>query len=231
MKTNMFKACAALSFGSLLVLAPISNAYAIHGSTWLVGILALTAVDVSVTKDGFVVGRLRTDAKGQVVLKGLAPGDYEIAVDGESLVAATDKLAPPPKRSDNGGPSLSIGGGLFGGSGHSSSDHGGAGPSGHDGGSHSGSGGGVGLGVSVPLGGGGDNNGSGPQDNPITAITITLPSNPDAINTANWGTGTSFASETPYCRDSAIRGAKIHVTIGKGGGSLVMSIFDRWGQL
>jgi hypothetical protein len=35
-----------------------------------------------------------------------------------------------------------------------------------------------------------------PNDNPITAINITLPSNPDA-NTANWGTGTSqFAIET-----------------------------------
>ena len=229
MKSSVARAVGALAFGGLFALAPVSSAYAMHGSTWLVGVLAI------VTKDGAVVDRVRTNAKGEAVLRDLVPGDYEIAIDGESFVAAMDEAGPPPRNDSGGGASLNIGGG-FGGSHHRSSDDDGAGPQGHDGhghdhGSHSG---GVGLGVNIPLGGEHGDDPDAPAGYPITGITISLPTNPDALRMS--GTDMvpayrSFTINTAYCRDAAIRGTKIHATIGKGGGSLVMSIFDRWGNL
>ena len=140
MNRSLARFCGALLGIGLLMCVAAPSAYAIHGSTWLVGILA------DVKKDGGPVRHVKTDENGQFVLDGLEPGDYVIDIDGPSLAAALDKLAPPPEKK-SGGSSLSIGGGLFGGSGHSHSDDHGAGPShGHAGSS----GGGMGLGVGIP---------------------------------------------------------------------------------
>ena len=60
------------------------------------------------------------------------------------------------------------------------------------------------------------------QNYPITAINITLPSNPDA-NTANWGTGTSLLTITANSKgqngriDPSVMESKLLVTIKKGG--------------
>ncbi|RYU91712.1 hypothetical protein EWM62_07175 [Mucilaginibacter terrigena] len=57
------------------------------------------------------------------------------------------------------------------------------------------------------------------QNNPITAINISLPANPDA-NTANWGTGTSLLNIKASVNgrlDALVQESKILVTIKKGG--------------
>jgi hypothetical protein len=152
-----------------------------------------------------------TDAKGQINFKGLAPGNYMLAIDGPSLVAAMDKLAPPAPQKKSEGSSFSLGvGGMFGGgSSHSSSGH--EGMNGHPesghGDSHS-SGGGVGVGLNIPVGGG-DKGGepdkfrSSEIDDDF-AITITLPQ------------GHGFSIETPYCRNGAQQGMRIQVTVPPG---------------
>ena len=216
MKSNAFGA--ALLCGGLFLLAA-SPAYAMHGSAWIVADQPLDRVNVTLTKDGAPVGQMQTDAKGEIVLKALAPGDYFIVVDGLSLVNGMDKFAaPPPKKESHSSFSLGIGGFAGGGSSRSSSGHeGAAGQTGHEN-SSSHTSGGVGVGLSIPIGSSDGN--PAPQGYPITAINITLPSNPDA-NTANWGTGTSLnlAFESPYCRDAAMQGLHIGFTIppGKGG--------------
>jgi hypothetical protein len=157
----------------------------------------------------------QTDGNGQIVLRGLAPGDYEIEIGGTSLRDAIDMIIPVDPK--HGSSFLSIGGVLGGGSSHSSSGHEGEGH-GHD--SHS-SGGGVGVGVSVPVGGGGN-----PDTNPMA---------PGIMVSVDVG-GAQFSSTTPYCRGTA-GGIRIGVTISDQASpgnlaakpvAVVLSILDHW---
>ncbi|MEI9993069.1 MAG: carboxypeptidase-like regulatory domain-containing protein [Rhizomicrobium sp.] len=221
MKSHLIRAalaCAVLAFASQPVMAA-------EGGTSLCPPphVCLGGVGVMVTtKKGQVVARARTDDDGQVSFKGLPAGDYLIVIDGLSLVSATERAAPTPPKKESGGVSVGIGG-LFGGGGRS----------GHEGHDSHGGGGGVGVGLNIPLGSG--DQGSGPQDNPITAINITLPGEPPRLvndgNTANWGTGTSTFLEVPYCPDAAKRGLNIGATIKQNPGWLMVTIFDRWGNM
>jgi hypothetical protein len=199
MKTNSVRAafaCAVLAFTCTAAMATNKP---------------IPGIDVIVKKNpGGNAITATTDAGGQIILKDLAPGDYEINIDGPSFVAAMDKIAPPAPEKSSG---LSVGiGGMFGGSSHSSSAHQGAGPAGPSHGSSSSSGGGVGVGVSVPLGGGDSGSGVGPA--PMVTFTATVtPSSPGG--SAPTGT-VSFLSETPYCRDVAGQGMRIGFTVPAG---------------
>jgi len=146
----------------------------------------------------------------------LAPGDYEIVIDGPSLVASIDKLAPPAPEKKREGSSFSLGiGGMFGGGGHSGSGHPGAGPVG--GGGHGGSSGGgiyfprtIGADVTIPVGGA-DNSGSGDEMSLGTTIILGIGGHGDMV-----AGGSQFSSETPYCRDAASHGIRIKFTIPPG---------------
>ncbi len=194
-----------------------------------------------------LISRGVTDDRGNVRFDHLAPGDYVIVIDGPTLVKAMDARAPSKPDRHGGGSSLTIGiGGTFGGSHHSHED---AGPTGGE--RHSGriggaavdpndpsgnrvnnggsSTGGVGLGLNVPLGGHDTN----PEPGyPIINISVSIkyPRSQGAEDTIDWGDGTSTSTETAYCRDSAIHGTKLHVTNLRGG-TIILSIFDRWGNL
>ena len=50
-----------------------------------------------------VVSRVSSDAKGQVSVPRLAPGKYELQIDGPSLVRVMDKLAPQTAIPGSGG--------------------------------------------------------------------------------------------------------------------------------
>jgi hypothetical protein len=170
--------CAALACAALVVTS--TAAFAFHVPGHIHSQLELSLVSAVLrNSDGVSVVQAQTDANGQLFFKNLAPGDYEIDIDGPSLVAAMDRLAPPAKSE---GPSvgLSVGGFLGGGSSHSSSGHEGEG---HDHDSHS-SGGGMGVGVSVPVGGGGVGM-AGIINGHIQAVTVDL------------GSLGKFSSETP----------------------------------
>lgn len=215
MKTNPIRAALACAvFAGFSIAAP--NAYAMHGSTWLVGILA------TVNKDGVPVGHLQTDATGRAELKGLAPGDYEIVIDGPSLVASIDKLAPPAPEKKREGSSFSLGvGGMFGGGGgHSGSGHPGAGPVGGGGSSHgSSSGGGMGVGLSIPIGGSdhGSDQGGTPTIEPIFSVnTDNGKGNLMGFNSGDGKGDRAVSIELPYCRDAASHGIRIKFTIPPG---------------
>lgn len=188
----------------------------------------IDGVDVKLGKNpgGLRVASGVTDGRGNVAFRNLAPGDYEIFIDGPTLARAMDALAPSKPERHGGDSSLNIGiGGMFGGSHHSHNDGGPVG--GSHGSSHGGSStGGVGVGLNVPLGG---HNTDREPGYPITAINISLPSNPDAT-TIDWGDGSPVSAETAYCHDSAVHGMKFHVTVGRGG-TILLSIFDRWGNM
>ena len=222
MKTNFVRAV--LVSTALLIMTTAATA---EKGFEIGGILGgLTEVNIIVKKntDGtfFIIARPQTSRNGQINLGSLPPGDYEIVIDGKSLVAAMDRVAPPmPARHDS-GPSVSLGiGGLFG-SGGSHHSSGGAGPTGGE--SHSGrigglavdpndpsgnlvnsggsSTGGVGLGVNVPIGG---NHDSSPSGYPMIYINIS--------SSAPERSGLKFSTETPYCRDTAGQGMRIGFTI------------------
>ncbi len=192
MKTNFVRAALACAALALSTTAATATNDPIPG------------VDIIVQKNpgGTIVIQTHTDSNGSLTLRGLAPGDYVIEIDGRSLVAAMDKLAPaaPEKKESHSSFSLGIGGFLGGGSSHSSGDHGGAGPvgGGSHGSSHS-SDGGMGVGLSVPLGGG--DKGSDQPGEPITSINISLPNKQD------------MKIDAPYCRDAASRGLHIGFTV------------------
>ncbi len=160
-------------------------------------------ISVTIKRDGRATTFI-TDSRGQIALANLEPGSYEIDVDGKSLAAAIDAAASSFKQGRS-GPSVSIGG-FFGGGGRSTSDHKGAAPTSHSGG------GGAGLGITIPMGHG-DN--PQPAENPITAITISLPSPPDLKgNSANGGS--TISVETPYCRETE-QGLRLKFTVPVGG--------------
>ena|GEM_PF-2848349 len=206
--------------------------------------LSGTSVGLEGDPGDIVISRGVTDERGNVRFDNLAPGDYVIVIDGPTLAKAMDARGPSKPERHGGGSSFSIGvGGMFGGSHHSHEDGGPTGGERHSGriggvavdpndpsGDRVNSGGrstgGVGLGLNVPLGG----RDTSPEPGyPITAINIVLPSNPDAA-TIDWGDGSAVSTETAYCHDSAVHGMKFRVTVGRGG-TIVMSIFDRWGNL
>ena len=227
MKTNLHRA----ALGCVMLLAATAMAQAEESPTRYYG-ATIQVVLLRVPGGGgapTVISKGLTDENGGYKFSNLVPGTYEMDIDGPSFVAAMDRNALPAPEKKSGGLSVGIGGGFFGGSSHSSSPHQGAGPAGPSGGgSQTGSGGGMAMGVSVPIGG----NEPVPHDNPITAITITLPANPDAY-AANGSAGTVLVSiDAPYCRDAAIRGMHIGFKVPDGPqATAVMTIFDRWGNL
>lgn len=215
MNSNLARALGALCWTALFALSAPSGAQAeIQGQQ--VGFMwqGVAGLGVTVTKApstpiaydpdalGVVVARSQTGGDGKVSLSPLPPGDYVLVIDGPSLVAAMDKLAPPEKKS-GGGFSLGIGGGMFGGgSSHSSSGHPGAGPVG--GGSapshtSSSSGGGLGLGLSIPIGG-----------NDTARETKSNPP-PDIRVTVDLGALGTLSSTSCYCGGTG--GARLSFTI------------------
>jgi hypothetical protein len=65
---------------------------------------------MSTANQGKVVKQTRTDGSGKLRFEGLAPGDYTLVVDCQSLTAAIEKGAPAKKI---GGLSFNIVGGSF----------------------------------------------------------------------------------------------------------------------
>jgi hypothetical protein len=197
MKSNLIRVavgCALLMFTSTAATAEQSSGW--YGAVDL-GI-AVASVNVTVkNRADNVVARLQTDAKGEIRTSSLPPGEYQMVVDGPSLVAAVDRIAPAPENKSD-GPSVSLGG-FLGGSSRSSS--------GHEGGDHgSRSSGGVGLGITLPLG----------HDNPPPGDPIIYTPNGIIIIAGLAISGTSFSSVTPYCRDTAAHGMVIGFTIPSG---------------
>ncbi|HXC53917.1 MAG TPA: prealbumin-like fold domain-containing protein [Rhizomicrobium sp.] len=207
MKTKLIRTMAILLSAMTVVWATPSDA--IKGSTILVGVLA-TAM-----KDGNPVGRAQSDENGQLSFKDLPPGHYEIVVDGKALSAAIDNANPPPKRESSGGLSIGIGGGMFGGGGHSSSGH--EGVDGHpDRGHGSSQSGGVGVGFAIPLGSGGD-----PGSNPPPSLRITM--SEILIVGLDKKPPEPVSVDFPYCRDGG-QGARVGFTIPDGGGTVTMQM-------
>ncbi|HEY4941361.1 MAG TPA: prealbumin-like fold domain-containing protein [Rhizomicrobium sp.] len=193
-------ACAALAVMSGAAMAKDGH---LAGVKLTIGTADWTHQDQNAIRS--TLSTVSTDANGQAVVAGLAPGRYEIVIDGPSFVAAMDMIAPPPEK-ESGGPSVSIGGGLFGGTSHSSSNHEGAGP--RQGGSHSSSGG-IGLGLSVPLGG-------SPQGQPSSYWVVSSGLDWEAFK---------VSYETPYCRDDAGQGMRLLFTVPQAAGPLRVTIF------
>jgi len=192
---------------------------AIMGTAALAANNPIPGVDIVVKKHpGGNSLTATTDANGQVVLKGLEPGDYEVDIDGTSFVAAMDGLAPPPEKKESHS-SFSVGiGGMFGGSRRSSSGQG-AGPAQGGGTSHGGSSGGVGLGVSIPVPGSGDQRGEGTwsgnwHDNGDFLIEIGWDRHDASGNIF-------FSADTPLCRDGAKQGTRIGFTVPESSGGPV----------
>jgi hypothetical protein len=215
MRNRMF---AALLCGGVFLLAGMSSALAINNP--------IPGVDVIVKKDpgGATIMTVQTDGNGAVVLKGLAPGDYVIEIDGPSLVKAMDRLAPAtPEKKSGSSFSIGVGGSLFGGGSHRDTKGGqGAGPvQGGHGGSHSG---GIGLTADIPVG---DGQTVEPHAIIGVLIAILLPAvqkhpHEHADSTGDLGgyrPGTidslavPVSVETPYCRDGAVQGMRIRVTV------------------
>lgn len=232
---------AALLCGAFLLLPTLAHAN--KGSTWLVGILA------DVTRDGKPVRHVATDANGQIVLKDLAPGDYEVVIDGQSLIAAMDKLAPPApekeKKKSHSSFSIGIGGSVIGGGGSHEDSRGEKGAGSAHGGSSGGEGG-VGLGVSIPVGGNGKGD-TKPGATDANAIQVQLSyTHTSSLDkkTGNESTGTDLSSEgdftpstkgrsnslntiqfeAPYCRDSAGQGIRVGFAVPKDGGTTTVAL-------
>ncbi len=217
MKTNLVRA--ALACAVLAVSAGASSSYASLPSTVEDGDgngNELPGVHVVVKQvDGGTVLSAATDSKGYIAVDSLRPGRYEIFVDGPSLMAAVDKIAPPPKKSS--GLNVGIGGGFFGGSSHSSSSHQGAGPAqgtSHPSGTTTNSGdSGVSVNLNQMVARDSD---SGSANGNVPMITFTATVNPSSPGSSA-PTGTvSFLSETPYCRDTALQGMRIGFTVPEG---------------
>ncbi|HEY4941359.1 MAG TPA: prealbumin-like fold domain-containing protein [Rhizomicrobium sp.] len=172
-----------------------------------IAVTALTGADLIVKRgDGSVVTKMQTDDHGQITIKGLAPGDYVIEIDGPSFVAAMDRLAPPARHDS--GPSVSLGiGGMFGGGG-SHHSNGGARPIGSSNGGPHGDSAAGGAGLVVSAG----------ATNTSVSIPVTL-----AINIGDSG---KFSSTTPYCPDTAGRGMRFGFTVPKGNGAAGLSSED-----
>ena len=210
MKSNLV--LAALKIISIVAIFSISSvAYAFAGEP-------IDGIDVKLGKNpgGSRVASGETDGRGNVIFRNVGPGDYEIFIDGPTLVKAMDRLAPSTPARQDSGPSVSLGiGGMFGGGGsHHSS--GGAGPTGGE--SHSGrtgglavdpndpngnrvnsggsSTGGVGLGVNVPIGGDSD--------------ATTINGNLQIADTLQIGGGSGgFSVSQGYCRETAGQGMRL----------------------
>lgn len=214
MKTNLVRAalaCAALALTSATAIANV-----------------IPGVDVIVKRHppkDLAIPPVTTDAKGQATFK-LAPGEYEIDIDGPTLRAAVDRIAPPKKK-DRGSLSVGIGGSLFGGgsshssqkdSGHEGLDNQGEGsknghPSSNQG--NSSSGGGVGVGMNIPVGG------NDPGSNPPPSLEITM----HEIIVTNLATGQPepVSVDFPYCRDGG-EGPRVEFTVPDGGGTVTMQM-------
>jgi hypothetical protein len=164
-----------------------------------------------------IVARGTTDADGNVTFRDLAPGKYVLTIDGPGLVAAMDRLALPAPAKSGG---MGIGGGLFGGSRHSSSGGQGAGPAQTSQGSSHSSGVSAGIDpvhisqaqehLSVPAGGGDKN------------------SNPSTISASiyDWNLGSQrgnliASGVMQYSRDAASKGMRIGFIVPEGGSSNV----------
>ena len=197
----------------------------------------IPGVDVNLGKNpGGNAITATTDADGRIVFKGLTPGDYELVIDGPSLVAAINKLIPPPapeKKKSHSSFSIGIGGLFGGGSHHTSSGSQGTGPvqgggSQGGGGSRGGSssGGGMGLGLSIPLGGGDSKPGAGSA--PMVTLTATVTQSGPGSGTPT-GTVSFFSVETPYCPDSAKQGMRIYFTVPKPRPGAAISAADTGG--
>jgi hypothetical protein len=184
----------------------------------------IPGIDVIVKKNpGGNAITATTDENGQITLRNLAPGDYEIDIDGPTLKATVDKISGRPLIG-NGAQVLSIGigGGFFGGSSHSSSSHQGAGPAqgtSHPSGTPTNSGD---SGVSVNLNQmvATDNDSKSGNAPMITFTATVTPSSPG--NAAPTGVVT-FLSETPYCRDNSSQGMRIGFTVPEGPPALFKS--------
>jgi hypothetical protein len=223
MKMNLVRAalaCCALTLAATQA-AAVDTAQGKHAGYMWQGLAGINVSVSRVAPDGaaVAVSRESTDAKGKIVLKGLAPGDYEVDIDGPSLVAAMDTVVVVAERKAEDSPvSVSIGGGLFGGSKQSKSETNGhpgmPGGSSHD---NPSSGGGVGASVSVPVGGGekaaNDLGNLGWTGAGSIGIEIKL------------GPLGGFSSQASYCRDSASHGLRIGFTVPEGGGPVSME-FD-----
>lgn len=210
MKTGLVRALGALLGCGLFATAMPAGAVSYEPD-------ALGFVDVVVLNDaGNVVLRSHTGADGRVALKGLAPGSYEIAIDGNSLVAALDRLpsTTAEKKGDGSGVGIGIGGSLFGGGGHS-------GRSGGQGASRGG--GGMGVGVAIRDSGSSDRRDDGTwsgnwHDNGYDLYIEIGWDRHDATG------NTIFAVDTPICPDGASRGARIGFAVPEGGGPVTLAV-------
>lgn len=175
----------------------ILTASVAHAFVWQpeddVAVTALPGINIVVkmNPEGSVVVRTQTDRHGQTSLKDLAPGNYVIEIDGKSLVAVTDKLAPSAK--ENGGSSLSVGGSQFGGSSHRSRSPGDKGHSDKPG-------------LIAELGWENDSRKmSHDGGNSVPTIVVRV-----KVGDRN------FSSDTPYRRDTAGKGIRIRFTVRPG---------------
>jgi hypothetical protein len=222
MKSNLV--CAALACAALAITS--TAAMALNNP--------IPGVDIIITKCYpchyvLAVHPSPSDQNGKIDLRGLEPGDYVIEIDGKSLDAALDKLAPLPKKK-SGGSSFSLGFGGFssgGGSSHRHASQEGAGPIGggptkgsHD---NSASGGGTEAGVNVAVG---DLNGDGPPDSVVrpgnqgnqqgtVTYTVTVTGSSDPTGEIHKsGTGqVIFSSETPYRSGTASKDTSLKFKI------------------
>ena len=153
--------------------------------------------------------------KNTAVFSKLAPGHYTLVIDGPNLIAAMDKIAPPPapqKKKSSSSFSIGIGGGMSGGGG----SHGDA--KGEQGGGSARGEGGVGLGVNIPVGGGGKSD----PDSGGAAIQIQVSythtsSRNDVVQPKDLQfSHPDLTVEAPYCRDNAQQGLRVGFTVPEG---------------
>lgn len=204
MKTAFVRAMLACGFFSILVTQASASPPPADFGTPPSGELAslLTGVTVVIRKfpRGPIVMRATTGGGGRVALKGLEAGRYELSLDGPSLIAAMDKLAPSTSKPKGGGSSLSLGGGGFLGRGsrHSSSSHEGAGPA-----------------AGRPPRGDARSSGSetGIGANFDVAPTLVAQAQKGVIISLALPDRTRFSSEALYCRDAAGQGPRIWFSI------------------
>jgi len=192
----------------------------------------IPGVDIIIYPAGGTVMHTQSDANGALTLRGLAPGDYVIEIDGPSLVAAMDKLAPAAPEKKKSGSSFSLGfGGFSSGGGSHHSNEGGerqsnriggltvdpSDPSGNTmanggtshGNSHSSSGGGMTAGIAV-----GDLNGDGNPDRADVNGNLQI-----AEFSVRMGESGGFSVSQTYCRKSASHGMRFGFTVPPGAGS------------
>ncbi len=100
-----------LPCSGLLLLAFMSGAF---GGEPIPGVDIYLA-DCNVCKPPYKGGGIvATNGNGSVTFQNLTPGDYELRVDGKSLVAAMERLNPSKTAGDRPGPSFSLGlGGML----------------------------------------------------------------------------------------------------------------------